>query len=196
MSKLIFILKIMITLFIALILAACASKPEQTLDKQIQPFAYNDLNKATYGLEQLKGNVWIADFIFTECETLCPMQTENMRMLQTYLKERNIPVQFVSFSVDPEHDTTEELNKFVKKHRADTSNWHFLNGYSFESIQKFAKDSFLTTVDKPVVNDVMHSTSFFLVNKQGFLTQKFSGTSTMPLNDIADAVKAWNEVNE
>ena len=74
----------------------------------------------------MKGKIWVADFIFTNCPTICPAMTQEMARLQSEFAAD--PVYFVSFSVDPERDTAEVLTRYAKAYGADDRRWHFLTG--------------------------------------------------------------------
>lgn len=85
-----------------IILAACGqSGIENALNYDVEDFNYTNQDNQAVGLSDLEGKVWIADFIFTSCETVCPPMTYNMSQLQDKVKEEGIEnVEFVSFSVD------------------------------------------------------------------------------------------------
>lgn len=90
-------------------------------------------------LSDLSGKVWIADFIFTNCPTICPKMTLEMANLQSEFDSQKI--NFVSFTVDPERDTTDVLSRYAKQHGADENRWHFLTGDK-EQIYKLANEGF------------------------------------------------------
>ncbi|WP_283152964.1 SCO family protein [Guptibacillus hwajinpoensis] len=173
------------------ILAACGKDVPDDLDWEVQDFTYTDHTKSEFGLNDLEGKVWIADFIFTNCETVCPPMTANMSQLQDKLNQADVNVELVSFSVDPERDTPEQLVTFSEKFDADLSNWHFLTGYNEEEIKGFAENSFKTAVDAdPSSDQFIHGTNFYLVNKEGIAVKKYSGYSNVPFEEIVDDVKA------
>jgi protein SCO1/2 len=80
------------------------------------------------GSEELRGQVYVASFFFTTCRTICPELTRGMRALQQRYQRNRVPVQLVSFSVDPDNDTPRELVRFARRYGADTSSWTFLTG--------------------------------------------------------------------
>ena len=104
-------------------------------------------------------------------------------------KEEKLDVQFVSFSVDPDLDKPENLKAFIQKFTEDTSNWNLLTGYSLEDITKFSKDNFQSLVDKPENGQVMHGTSFYLIDQNGKVMKKYSGISNTPYEDIIRDMK-------
>ncbi|MBO8171251.1 MAG: SCO family protein [Bacillaceae bacterium] len=175
-------------LLIITILSGCGSQTiPDSLNWEVQDFTYTDQNGNPFGLSNLKGQVWIADFIFTNCTTVCPPMTANMAKLQEKLKEAGVPVQIVSFSVDPNRDTPEAMTAFGEKFGADFSNWHFLTGYAFEEIQEFATTSFKTAVSAPAEgsDQFSHGTSFYLVNQDGVIVKRYSGTD-VPFEQIIE----------
>src|SRR5690606_38306256 len=123
----------------------------------------------------LKGDVLVADFVFTNCTTVCPPMTSNMTELQKRVEEAGYDdVTFVSFSVDPELDTPEVLKEYAKDYGINLDNWEFLTGYSQEEIEKFAEKNFKTIVKKPENDDqVIHGTSFYVINKDGEIVEEF-----------------------
>ncbi|MBJ7985448.1 SCO family protein [Bacillus cereus] len=174
------------------ILGACSdNKLRDSLNWDVETFAFTDQNGKKFGSSELKDKVWVADFIFTSCETVCPPMTANMAKLQKMLDEEGIKdVEFVSFSVDPEVDTPEKITEFMKVYEMDTKRTHFLTGYTRPDIEKFAKDNFQTLVTKPENNtQVIHGTSFYLVDKDGKVVKKYSGLQNTPYEDIIRDIK-------
>jgi len=158
---------------------------------EVGDFIFKNQNEETVSLDDLKGKVWVADFIFTNCNTVCLPMTANMSKLQMELKEQGIEgVELVSFSVDPTVDTPAVLKEYGDDYRADYSNWQFLTGYSQETIQQFAKESFHTTAVKPENEEqVIHGTSFFLVSSDGVVVKSYNGVSEFPLDELIKHIK-------
>ncbi len=127
------------------------------------PFKFIDQDGKPFDSAQLHGKVWVADFVFTTCTGLCPMMTEQMHDFQ--MKTTGSPVQMVSFSVDPEHDTPAALKAYAEMNKADLSRWHFLTGdkemlWNISNAMKLA----VGTGDD---HQVMHSSHFLLVDGGG-----------------------------
>lgn len=181
---------------ILLFLSACGSSGiKDPLNWDVRDFTYTDQNGKSFGLKDLQGNVWVADFVFTNCDDVCIPMTSNMKILQDEVKKAGIKnIQFVSFSVDPTVDTPEILNEFGKLFDVDFSNWHFLTGYSQEHIKEFAMDSFKTVAVKPKSGDqVVHGTSFFLVNSEGKVMKDYTGLKDVPMYEIIKDIKRLQE---
>ncbi|ENQ3106366.1 protein SCO1/2 [Bacillus sp. 491mf] len=182
----------LLTVFCILLLAGCSSgsKLRKPLNWDVESFQYINQNGEKFGTKDLKGKVWVADLVFTNCQTVCPPMTANLAKLQKMAKEEKLDVQFVSFSVDPEVDTPEKLKAFVQKFTDDTKNWNLLTGYSQNDIKKFAEKNFKTLADKPDNSDqVMHGTQFYLVDQNGKVMKEYSGIKNTPYDDILRDIK-------
>jgi protein SCO1/2 len=81
-----------------------------------------------YGSEDLKGRLWVADFVFTSCPTVCPKLTKRMQILQHRSRNLGQAFHLVTFTVDPENDTPERLAAYAKEYHADPARWTFLTG--------------------------------------------------------------------
>lgn len=169
---------------LVLLLSACGYKISDPLHIKVNQFNFINQDNEPVGLDDLNGKVWIADFIFTNCTTVCIPMMSNMVELQELLKDKKMPVDFVSFTVDPEFDTPEILKEYATEFNADLSSWQFLTGYTQPELESFAMDNFRTYAKKPEVdNQVIHGTSFFLVDKNGVVVKEFSGLDA-PVDDL------------
>jgi len=126
-------------------------------------FKFIDQDGKPFDSAQLHGKVWVADFVFTTCTGLCPAMTEQMHEFQK--KTLGSPVQMVSFSVDPEHDTPAALKSYAEMNGADLSRWHFLTGdkemlWNISNAMKLA-------VGPGDDHQVMHSSHFLLIDGGG-----------------------------
>src|SRR5690554_3570292 len=119
-------------LSLVLFLVACGEKEiEPNMSGDIADFEFTTQDNEKLSLEDLNGEWWIADFIFTNCTTICLPMTSNMAKLQKELKEEELDAQLISFSVDPDYDSPEILKEYAEEYGADLSNWSFLTGYEF-----------------------------------------------------------------
>jgi protein SCO1/2 len=143
---------------------------------KIQGFSLIDQHNAQVSLQSLEGKVWIADFVFTGCQSACPMLTSRMRALQRYLVEReektghDLGVRLVSFSVDPEVDTPDRLREYATKWGADDRLWLFLTGQLAE-VNHAVVDGLKIPFEKGGADtsafDVMHGEHLVLVDGHG-----------------------------
>ena len=138
---------------------------------KIPAFDLVDQNSKQFTLENVEGNVWLADFIFTTCSGPCPIMTERMSMVQHDLLEID-KLKFVSFTVNPDYDTPEVLKKYAQRFDADVGSWSFVTG-KYEQIQELIVEGFKMG---DVEEIVFHSTRFALVDHEGNLRGYYSGT--------------------
>src|SRR6478609_2142992 len=115
-----------LTAFLVSVLAfSCSRAPKLEMFYPVPDFSLTDQTDRTIALQELKGKVWVADFIFTNCGGTCPVMTEKMRTLQTALPAG---VRMVSFTVDPDRDTPKVLAAYAAEHGATRDRWLFLTG--------------------------------------------------------------------
>jgi protein SCO1 len=121
------------SILIILLLAAtfgCSKKPSavgdfgdnhyKLLNQNNQPVVFPDL---------VKGHIFVLNYIFTNCPDICPLSTNNMRLIQERINKEKIDnVRFISISFDPTNDTPETLAAFAESRNLDLSNWDFLTG--------------------------------------------------------------------
>ncbi|WP_341357026.1 SCO family protein [Rossellomorea sp. y25] len=152
-----------------------------------------DQNGETTSLADLnKGKIVIADFIFTNCDTVCLPMTANMSKLQKKIADAGLDddVQLVSISVDPEHDTPEVLKQYSGRYEMDDENWSFLTGYSRDEIESFANVSFKTPAAQVEgSNQFVHGTSFYLVSEDGVLLKQYEGVSNPPYEEMIEDIE-------
>ncbi|WP_435531343.1 SCO family protein [Pseudoneobacillus rhizosphaerae] len=183
-------------LVLILFLTACGKNEIQNaVNWPVEDFNYTNQNGDSFGLKDLKGKVWVADFIFTNCEDVCLPMTYNMEKLQQMTKKEGIEnIQFVSFSVDPNVDTPDVLKKYGENFNADFANWSFLTGYKDEEIAKLAMESFKTLVIKPQEgNQVGHGTDFYLVGPEGNILKAYTGLNDIPFEEIVKDIKTLQD---
>ncbi len=182
-------MKKILYLFAGLLFLTACGAPEQK-EKPIIPFSFTDQHGETYGTEQLEGKMWVADFIFTNCKTVCEPMTVEMAALQRKFKDEDIQVEFVSFTVDPTVDTPKTLKSYVQNFTDDLSNWHLLTGYSQDDIETFARDQFRSIIQKPSSsNQVIHGTNFYLINKRGVLVNEYNYIDDTYVEEMISDIK-------
>jgi protein SCO1/2 len=184
----------LVAIIFLLLLAGCASN-EVNLDEEfsmkLEVGELEGVNQdgQSISISEKDGGYWLANFIFTNCDTVCPPMTANMARVQREMQESGLVVPIVSFSIDPENDTPDALKEYGDLYKADYSDWDFVTGYDQETIERFANVSFMVPASKEEGSDqYMHSTSIFLVDKEGFVRESYSGLD-VPLEEIMDDLK-------
>jgi len=175
---------------LALILSGCMLFQET--GPVVEPFEFTNQHGEAFGSSQLAGQVWIADFIFTNCETVCPPMTSVMAELQKELEAQGLEAELVSFSVDPAADSPDVLKSYIGKFTPDQSNWNLLTGYSQQEIEEFALEEFQTLVHKPSETDqVLHGINFYVIDPDSMLIDEFSFTDPDLIPRIIEHVERY-----
>ncbi|HEX9101773.1 MAG TPA: SCO family protein [Polyangia bacterium] len=137
---------------------------------EVPAFALTDAAGQPFGTQQLDGKVWIADFIFTTCPSVCPRMTGDMSRLQTWLVDRALDgrVLLVSISVDPGRDTPAKLRAYAEQFHARPGTWTFATG-SQQAIEDAVVRGFKIAVSREKDDSedgfaIVHGTKFVLVD--------------------------------
>ena len=119
---------------------------------------------------QLKGKVWIADFFFTTCSTICPGMTRKMKELNESTEDLKDHVQFISFSINPRFDKPSVLKRYIEHYKLNTDNWVFLTGDETET-HRLGMENFMIAANSnaDATDGFEHSEAFTLVDKKGYV---------------------------
>ena len=177
------------------LVAQDGSRPAATLEvfNAVPEFSLTDQNGTVVSRAGLKGKVWLATFIYTTCPSTCPMLTNRFADWQSVLVALG-DVRFVSFSVDPEHDTPEVLKKYAERFKA-TDRWSFLTGDRGQ-IARIAKDGFMlafapgSETSGGRSSEIAHSTKIALVDRSGVVRRYYEGTGPDERERVLTDVKA------
>ncbi len=160
-----------------------------TARQQLPDFSLTDQRGAPFALSDLDDKVWVADFIFTSCATICPPMTIEMAGLQDEFAGKD--VHFVSFSVDPERDTPEVLYRYADDYGADGSRWAFLTGQK-EAIYQLAHEGFNLAAGHRG-SEILHSTRFVLVDRNQQLRGYYESRSPGSLQQLRKDIRTLLE---
>jgi protein SCO1/2 len=149
---------------------ACARAEPLPHFGALPDFSLQNQHAQTVSARQLRGRVLLVDFIFTSCPDVCPLLTEQLSALRKQLPEQ-APIQLLSFSVDPEHDTPARLLQFATQHGAVRADWWFLTG-PLDELKRVVTHGFKQAMDaQPTAAghpaNVLHGTHFVLVDQSG-----------------------------
>jgi protein SCO1/2 len=163
--------------FVSLLFLAGCQKPLKVF-YAVPAFELTDQSGHTFGSAQLTGHVWVADFVFTNCEATCPRMSSRMRALQ---KATDASVRLVSFTVDPDRDTPAVLSAYAQRFGADPTRWVFLTGGK-DALNALDQDAFkLGTIG----TEIEHSTRFALVDRKGRIRGYYGIAEGNPVDKIA-----------
>lgn len=151
---------------------------------KIADFAFINQNGKVITQKDYENTIYVADFFFTTCPTICPKMTDNMVWLQNQLKN-NPEVKLLSFSVTPDIDTPEVLKKYAIEKGVDDTRWNLVTGNK-KDIYYLARKSYLAVkTGKPEeLYDMVHTENFILVDKNKRIRGFYDGTNLdQPTND-------------
>ncbi|MBC8111478.1 MAG: SCO family protein, partial [Verrucomicrobia bacterium] len=161
---------------------------QDTVFHKIPDFSLTDENGKPANLSLVKGKIHIADFIFTRCPGQCPKMSKEMQRLQEKF-EKNPQVVFLSYTVDPEHDTPEVLKKYAQNLEADSNRWHFLTGAKKDIYHLALKGYFITAKEEETNSQALedrfvHTDKFVLVDTEGQIRGFYSGVSQLEMEKL------------
>lgn len=153
-------------------MASACGESHKPLPKltEVPAFSLQDQRGGQITRKGLSGSVWVANFIFTSCKDVCPLLTKKMADVRLGLVRDGVPVQFVSFSVDPATDTPEVLRAFAQKHQSLHDDWHFLTG-AMDDVRRVVQEGFRQRMDRDPNEpaNVFHGSHFVLVDQAGVI---------------------------
>lgn len=140
--------------------------------KMVPPFKFVDQHGDTITNKDYEGKVYIAEFFFSTCPTICPIMKDNLVQVQDVFKsDENFGI--ASFSIDPRHDTPEVLKEYAANNNITHPNWHLLTGEG-EAIYELANSGFniYAGEDETAEGGFAHSGYFALVDKEGYIRSR------------------------
>ncbi len=151
-----------------------------------------------FGLKDLRGKIWVAEFFFASCAGICPIMNQNMTEVQKAFAD-NPDVVIVSITVDPKNDTPEVLREYRQNFNAMDGKWFFLTGDK-KAIYRLARHGFKVAAEEVPpqeeggATDFIHSDRFILVDRQGRIRGYYNGTDKEQVQKlIADIRKLLGE---
>lgn len=145
-------------------------------------------------LDDLKGKVIVADFFFTHCPQICPALTRNMKRLQDAVKLKNDMkmndtnfVQFVSFTVDPEHDSVPVMKKYADKYGVNHEIWWMLTGPK-KTIYDFAFNELKLGVEEELDSSFVHTQKMVVLDKNRVVRGYYDGLDSGEVRQLAQDI--------
>ncbi|MCK7589808.1 SCO family protein [Subsaxibacter sp. CAU 1640] len=163
--------------------------------KKVPTFSFTNQNGQTITNKDYEGKVYIVEFFFTTCPTICPRMSSNLVQIQDSFKGiQNFGV--ASFTINPAHDTPEVLKAYAEQYGMTNPNWHLMTGDQ-EQIYKLANEGFnlYTAEDGEVEGGFEHSGNFALIDKNGFIRSRkdVSGNPMIYYNGIISEREQMDE---
>ncbi len=163
--------------------------------KKVPAFSFINQNGETISNKDYLGKVYVVEFFFTTCPTICPRMNKNLVQIQnSFIGFENFGV--ASFTINPEYDTPEVLKKYAVKYGITNPNWHLMTG-NIDTIYDLANKGFnlYTAKDVEVEGGFEHSGNFALIDKNGFIRSRIteSGNPLIYYNGIISEEEMMND---
>lgn len=153
----------------------------------IADFSLVNQNGDTITQDYYKDKIYIADFIFTTCPTICPIMTDHMVLLQEKLKD-NAQVLLLSHTVTPEIDSVPQLKKYALEKGVNDAKWNLVTGDK-KQIYDLARKSYLVAKDNPFKEyDLIHTENFVLVDTKKRIRGFYDGTDPEAIEELMEDI--------
>lgn len=178
---------LLILISLALIISACQPKKLPILGNRdfvngdsvyhtIPDFAFVDQDSNTVTNKTYENKIYVADFFFTTCPTICPVM--KTQLLRVYDKFKDNPqVGILSHTIDPRHDSVAVLKAYAKRLGVSGNFWHFVTG-DRDKIYEIGQKDYLVTAgeDSTAAGGIIHSGAFLLIDKKRRIRGQYDGT--------------------
>ncbi|MEQ9402993.1 MAG: SCO family protein [Cyclobacteriaceae bacterium] len=168
-----------------------------TIYHTVADFSLTDQDSLQVTNETFSGQIYVSDFFFTSCPTICPVMKQ--QMLRVYEKiENNDQVSILSHTIDPDYDTVEVLKDFADKLGVNSNKWKFVTGDA-DYIYDLGETSYMVMADEDenAAGGFIHSGAFLLVDKERRIRGVYDGTVAeqvdILLNDIDKLLKEYDQ---
>ncbi|GGD78728.1 SCO family protein [Emticicia aquatilis] len=176
-------------------------KGPDTVFHQIPPYELIDQQGKKFSSANVKGKIYIADFFFTRCGTICPKLSNSLSRVQSiFSADSNVVI--VSHSVDPKHDSSAVLQQYAQKYDAKYGKWYFLTGdkktiydiaikgYKLPVSDASEYDNKIKSIDETFI----HSEKLLLIDKEGYIRGIYDGTYSPDVERLIGEVKVLSEI--
>jgi protein SCO1 len=164
-----------------------------TVYHTIKDFRFVNQDSAAVTKENFRNKIYVADFFFTSCRTICPIM--KTQMLRVYDSTANDPdIMILSHTIDPGHDSVPVLRDFAERLGVNSAKWHFVTGEK-DSIYNIAQTSYFATAmeDNVEPDGFIHSGAFLLIDKQFRIRGKYDGTKEDDVNRLLRDIERLKE---
>jgi protein SCO1/2 len=147
-----------------------------TIPHKIESFSFVNQDSAIVTNETFKDKIYVADFFFTTCPTICPVMKQQMlRVYEVYKEDPRVAI--LSHSIDPEYDTVGLLHDYAERLGVSSTTWHFVTGNKDE-IYDIAETSYMVVAneDENAPGGYIHSGAFLLIDNNGQIRGVYDGT--------------------
>lgn len=155
-----------------------------TIYHSIADFSFIDQDSNVVNNNTFKDKIYVADFFFTTCPTICPiMKAQMLRIYETF--KDNDQLMLLSHTIDPDYDTVALLHDFAERLGVKSDKWHFVTGPK-EEIYDIGQNSYMVTSmeDENEPGGYIHSGAFILVDRERHIRGLYDGTNEKEVNRL------------
>ena len=165
----------------------------KSMGHKIQDFEFVNQNNVLIHSKDIEGNIWIVEYFFATCPSICPIMNEQMQRVQeTYRNDDQIKI--LSFTVDPENDSVAALKQYADDHQAIDQKWHFFTGNK-KALYQLARQSFFLLKPAETANvgdaggDFIHTNNFVLIDTQKRIRGYYDGTNPQEVDELISDIQ-------
>ena len=150
-------------------------------------FTFLNQNNKVVTQEKYSNQVYVVDFFFTTCKTICPKMTNQLVRVQKKLKGKEFHI--LSHTVNPENDTTDVLLSYANEKGANLENWDFVTGDAQKIYRQAASYQLTAIKDTAQPIPFVHSEYLVLVDKKHRIRGLYDGTDTLEVNQLIEDIE-------
>ena len=191
----------LLSLLVLIYLASCNSEPKtlpilgqkkieggDTLYHKISDFEFLNQDSNTVTQDWVEDKIYVTDFFFTSCPTICPKMSQQMLRLQEQFADQS-EVRLISHSIDPYYDTPSVLSKYADKLGVDSEKWQLLTG-EFSEINAISDEYLVSVVkDSTVAGGYIHGGHFILVDEERRIRGYYDGTQESQVDKLMQDIE-------
>lgn len=161
---------------------------QDTIYHTIPFWSFENQDGKMVGTNDYQGEVYIADFFFSHCPSICPTMLENMKQVQKELKAYDVKI--ISYTVDPKNDNVERLKWYTEHNQIDTKNWNFVTGIQQDIYELGVKGYLVPNQEDALApGGFLHSEKFILIDKKSRIRGFYDGTEQQEIEKLIKDVK-------
>jgi protein SCO1/2 len=160
-----------------------------TIYHTIPEFSFVNQNNTIINSSSFKGKIYVADFFFTTCPSICPIMTKQLTRVQKEFSN-DTTLKIISFTVDPDNDKSEVLKTYADKYAANPEQWTFCTGEK-QKIYRLGQKGFLLVAPeyRNDTIDFLHSDKLVLIDQQSRIRGFYSGTDSSEVDQLINDIK-------
>ena|ERR1700741_1239131 len=178
------------------------STVKDTVYHVIPDFEFTNQDGEKVNQEVVKGKIYVADYFFTTCQSICPVMSSQMERVAAKFKNNNT-ILFLSHTVNPEEDSVPVLKEYAERHHADSRQWQFLTGDK-KALYELARKGYLLNAEEGTggPDDFIHTQNFALIDKERRIRGFYDGTDSLDMNRMITDIQLltdeynWKEKNK